>query len=163
MPVERAALRALAVALQTDIAAIQRLAGFVARFTADIESVPRDADRVWAAAMALHHLYNAIEHAFERIARTFDERVADQARWHRELLGRMFEELPGARPAVVSAEVRSTLEELLSFRHFVRHAYDVALEPRHIAVVLRFWEEQRTELLQQLRTFVSFVEGEREA
>ena len=158
MPLDRSALRNLAAILRGDLEAIERLSALLERFGGALDLSTRDSDHVWAAAMALHHLYNALEHSFERIARTCDEWVADQARWHRDLLSRMFLDLPGVRPAVLSSALRGTLEELLAFRHFVRHAYDAALEPRQIALVISFWRDRHADLKQQMETFIGFLE-----
>ncbi|MEA3210448.1 MAG: hypothetical protein QOE70_3505 [Chthoniobacter sp.] len=159
MPLEPAAARNLAAILRSDLSALDRLSGFVDRFASGIETASPNDDRMWAAAMVLHHLYIALEHSFERIARTCDGFVAEQPRWHRDLASRMFLDLPGGRPAVLSPELRTTLDELLAFRHFVRHAYDVALEPKQIGVVIALWQEHRTQLRNQFEAFILFLEG----
>ena len=54
-----------------------------------------------AAAYLLHNIYNALENFFEQISRSFENHVKDLAQWHKELLGKMFLEIPGIRPAVI--------------------------------------------------------------
>lgn len=158
MPLERSARRELISILRGDLDALTRLTGLVERFGGTLDPNARDTEEVWAAAMALHHLYNALEHSCERIARVCDEWVADQSRWHRDLLNQMFLEMPGVRPAVFPVTLRATFEELLAFRHFVRHAYDVALEPRQIALVVGFWRDRHPEVRGALESFILFLE-----
>jgi hypothetical protein len=77
----------------------------------------------------LHNLYGAMEDLFQEVARTFENRVEDPQRYHRELLKRMALEIPGVRPALLSSPSHSLLNELRGFRHVFRHAYDYELSP----------------------------------
>jgi hypothetical protein len=80
------------------------------------------------AALAAHHAYCAIESALERLARTIEGSVPEGPDWHQALLDSMALEIPGIRPALVSAESLRLLHRLLAFRHFLRHAYAVPLD-----------------------------------
>src|SRR5215207_9460601 len=100
MPLEPSTQRNLVSVLRSDIQTLERLSDLVERFGSRLDPAVRDSEEVWAAAMTLHHLYNALEHSCERIARVCDQWVADQACWHRDLLNQMFLEIPGVRPAV---------------------------------------------------------------
>lgn len=82
-------------------------------------------------ALALDHAYQALEQvlvAFERALR-LPERAGEH--WHRKLLADAARPLPGVRPAIISAE--RDWEELLGFRHFLRHAYSADLDPVRLA------------------------------
>jgi hypothetical protein len=46
-------------------------------------------------------IYNALENCFEQIWRGFEDHQSDQARWHRELLDKMFLEIKSLRPGAV--------------------------------------------------------------
>lgn len=81
-----------------------------------------------AAAYCLHNIYNAIENSCEQISRTFENHIVDPAQWHRELLEKMFLELPGWRPRLFPEELRSVLNDLSGFRHLFRHTYDFQLD-----------------------------------
>jgi hypothetical protein len=89
-----------------------------------------------AAAYLLHNIYNALENSFEQISRTFENHVKDFAQWHRELLGKMFLEIPGIRPAVLPKQLRRTLNDLRGFRHVFRHSYDFEIDPRRLRLVI---------------------------
>ena len=65
--------------------------------------------------------------ALGRIAKVFGTEPADQ-NWHRSLLETMAMEVPGIRPPILSRDALPALRDLLSFRHFFRHAYTVPLD-----------------------------------
>jgi hypothetical protein len=67
-------------------------------------------------ALNLHSFYNGLERIFESIARRFDPAFPSGERWHRDLLEQMGQEIPGVRPAVLSAESVARLDEFLAFR-----------------------------------------------
>lgn len=85
------------------------------------------------AAVALHHGYGAIEAALQRLARHFEGMPPAGPDWHQDLLHGMGLEIPGVRPAVLSAETERGLRNLLGFRHFFRHAYASRWDERRLA------------------------------
>src|SRR5581483_7118488 len=80
------------------------------------------------AAASLHGWYTAVESMFERVAREFDHRIPKGERRHRDLLEQMTLEIPGVRRPVIEKALERELSELLKFRHFFRHAYNVELD-----------------------------------
>jgi hypothetical protein len=72
-------------------------------------------------ALNLHGFYNGLERIFETIARRLDPAFPSGDRWHHDLLEQMGQEIPGIRPAVLSAETVARLDEFLAFRHRVRN------------------------------------------
>lgn len=80
-------------------------------------------------ALSLHHAYQAFESLLERFARALDLPVPAGPRSHQDLLDDASLELPGLRPALVPEAARSSWQDLLRFRHFLRHAYLVELSP----------------------------------
>lgn len=88
-----------------------------------------DPDRggIAIVAVALDHYYSSIEASLEMIGRIFDSASPAGSDWHRSLLRKM--ELASAtRPPVLAPETAAGLEDLLAFRHFLRHAYAAELE-----------------------------------
>ncbi|MFQ5596128.1 MAG: hypothetical protein ACE5HA_18455 [Anaerolineae bacterium] len=79
-------------------------------------------------ALSLHSFYNGLERIFETIARQLDPAFPSGEWWHRDLLERMGQEIPGMRPAVLSADSIEKLDEFLAFRHRVRNIYTFNLE-----------------------------------
>jgi len=106
-----------------------------------------------AVAYLLHNVYCALENAFEQISRTFENHLTDSAQWHRELLAKMFLEIPTVRPAVLPADLRGFLNDLRGFRHLFRHSYDFQLDPEKLSRLARDWTGARLELLAALTRF----------
>jgi hypothetical protein len=120
---------------------IPRYRVFIERITIDLAEVRRAAEKAQAAflvakrggpdetyyldsaALNLHGFYNRVEHLFGWLAREIDGIVPSGASWHRELLAQLELAVPTARPAVIRATTRASLEEYLRFRHLVRNLY----------------------------------------
>ena len=99
----------------------------------DIEPLqPVDENTTARAGYLLHNLYCATEDLFLEVARTFENRLEDPARFHRDLLKRISLDITGIRPKLVSERSYSILDELRRFRHVFRHAYDYQLEPERV-------------------------------
>ena len=58
------------------------------------------------------------------------------ASWHTALLADAAVEVPGLRPPLFPAEAHADWDALLRFRHFLRHAYVVDLDPSKLVVNL---------------------------
>jgi len=91
---------------------------------------------VESLAYQLHNLYCAFEDLFKIVADSFENRIEDRTRYHRELLWRMKISIEGVRPALLSEESYRLLDSLRAFRHFFRHAYSYELDPRKVALVV---------------------------
>jgi hypothetical protein len=98
---------------------------------------PADPAALALAAVGLHGWYTGVETILERVARLLDREVPQGDRWHRELLAQAMVAVPGVRPPIVSPELTHDLVELLTFRHFFRHAYGIVLEPARIGSLLQ--------------------------
>ncbi len=96
-----------------------------------LDAATADANVLARAAVALHHAYGAVEAALARLAKVFDTEPTGQ-NWHRSLLDSMALGVPGVRPAILGLESLAILRDLLSFRHFFRHAYAVPLDAGRI-------------------------------
>jgi uncharacterized protein YutE (UPF0331/DUF86 family) len=95
----------------------------------DIEATePDSSERKSHLGYLLHNLYCALEDLWQEVARTFENRLEDPARYHRELLQRMHLEIPGIRPRILTTTSYQLLNELRGFRHIFRHAYDYELD-----------------------------------
>jgi len=84
----------------------------------------------------LHNLYCAFEDLFKIIADAFENHIQDKSQYHIELLKRMTISIEGVRPALLSEESYTLLDNLRSFRHLFRHAYAYELDPRKVQIVL---------------------------
>lgn len=79
-----------------------------------------------ALAMLLHSFYTGVENIFKRIIVEGDGEPVRGEAWQRDLLDRMAV-AKGARPAVISIELRDQLDDYLAFRHVFRHVYSFEL------------------------------------
>jgi len=139
--------------IKRNLDAIERLHRELGPLAAAL-SVPAPAFRdVAAAAYVLHNIYGALENTFEQISRTFENHITDPVQWHRELLTKMFLEIPKIRPAVIPQDLRGVLNDLRGFRHVFRHAYEYELDPEKIALLIRDWNKARTQLISSLDLF----------
>ena len=93
---------------------------------------PTSKEKTSHLAYLLHNFYCALEDVFQEIAKTFENRIEDPSKYHRELLNRMQLDVPGIRPKLLSRESRLVLDELRGFRHVFRHAYDYELDPAKV-------------------------------
>ena len=85
-----------------------------------------------AAALNLHAFYTGLERIFRQIAAEIDGSVPSGTDWHRILMKQMTTDLPGVRPAVLSAGTALSLDEFLRFRHVVRNGYALKLDPERV-------------------------------
>jgi uncharacterized protein YutE (UPF0331/DUF86 family) len=146
-------LAALAAVITEDLAAIERLDAEMSALAAPLAG-PNPAFKDMAAvAYLLHNIYCALENAFEQISRTFENHITNPAQWHRELLAKMFLEIPTVRDAVLPAGLRHFLNDLRGFRHLFRHSYDFQLDPEKLRRLVRDWTQAQPTLLAALRHF----------
>jgi len=109
------------------------------------------------AAVTLHAWYTGLETLLERVARQIDCEVPAGDASHRSLLSQAMTEIEGLRPAVLSRALERDLVELLSFRHFFRHAYAVELDPEKLRPLLHRLESLAPRVDAQLDAFDAFL------
>lgn len=145
----------LAAVLRRDLAAIRGLESHIAQMAAPgLSRLEVD-----SLGFALHNLYNALENSFTQTSLTFENHVKDQARWHRELLEKMFLDLTPLRPAVLPAPCRPLLADLLGFRHLFRHAYEMQLDPGKLAALRARWLSDGPRVLAALEDFLVLLDA----
>jgi len=100
----------LSARIRTDL---RELALLVERAKQGWEKAKKQHDDYYLDGMALnlHGFYSGLEKIFEKIASTVDGSVPTAANWHQELLGQMSMEIQDVRPAVISEELRDSLED----------------------------------------------------
>jgi len=146
-------LATLSAMITRNLEAIERLNEELTPLVTGLD-VPTPAFRdVAAIAYVLHNIYGALENVFEQVSRTFENHITDPAQWHRELLTKMFLDIPKVRPAVLPPSLRGFLNDLRGFRHIFRHAYEFELDAEKLKLLVRDWNESRTPLLLALSSF----------
>lgn len=92
-----------------------------------------DEARAAFVALSLDHAYQAFETFLVRLERALGLPERHGVSWHVALLADAMTPVPGLRPAVYPTTVQLEWNELLRFRHFLRHAYAVELDPQRLA------------------------------
>ena len=141
---------------------VERIRGEVS----DLENVVKRASMAWtqckklsneqavyldSVALNLHGIYSGLERIFELIAKHVDESIPSGDLWHRDLLKQMAKEYKDLRPAVISGDSYSYLDELRRFRHLVRNVYTFNLVPEKVEPIVSdlpsLWSTVRAEVL----------------
>lgn len=107
------------------------LAGLTGRLVAASAKAPWDEKDpiLYLVGVSIDHYYSAFEAMADRVTRAFEGPVDRSERWHRELLDAASLDVRGVRPALVGEQTARALRVLFEFRHFMRHAYGVPLDP----------------------------------
>ena len=108
-------------------------------------------------AYLLNNLYCSVEDIFQEIAKTFENKVEDTAKYHREILKRMNTDIPGIRPKLLSSESYHTLDELRGFRHIFRHAYDYELDQERVNSLKQKIIVKWDYIKKDMHSFMSFL------
>ena len=117
-------------------------------------------DGYWdGVALNLHNFYSAAERIFEDIARTMDGSIPSGSDWHISLLVQISEEAKERRPAVISYELRSVLDEYRGFRHVVRNVYAFKFRPSRLKELVDGLPGCFNSLKQDLFAFAEFLEA----
>lgn len=142
-----------------ELAEIQRVQ---ARIHSGWEHAHSSSDDLYldGVALNLHGVYLGVERIFVQIAETVDNVLPQNDNWHELLLKQMINEVPGIRPAVVSAETGQLLDELRRFRHVVRNVYTHNFNPENIGKLIGYANEAFDRLKAELSAFIAFLEQE---
>jgi hypothetical protein len=116
-----------------------------------------------SVALNLHAFYSGLEKLFELIARHVDGSSPEGIAWHRDLLSRMADDMPGVRPAVISKEMSKELDQYRRFRHLVRNVYATNLNPEKISGLVEKLTEIWPKLSAELEAFSRFLKDLSEA
>ncbi len=154
MRIDSTSALTLSAFIRSALTAIERIENHVSQF--DLNNLsPAELDSL---GYSLHNIFNALENCFEQISLSFENHVRDRTRWHRELLEKMFLDIPPLRPAVVPEQLRSLLGDLLGFRHLFRHSYELKLDQAKIVALWNCWSVENVLVKQSLVQFADELE-----
>jgi uncharacterized protein YutE (UPF0331/DUF86 family) len=145
------------------VRAIEEELGRIRALTAEAAKIPDLQESLAKRAMAsiLQDFYNACERIFHRIATDLEGGVPENGEWYRRLLASMAMAAAGVRPAVISPEMASTLDEYLGFRHVFRNIYGYELEGERLRRLSRELPETAQRLERELSYFLRWLRSGR--
>ena len=97
------------------------------------DRLSRGAPQAALVALSLDHAYQAFETILTRVERAIGLPERAGGSWHAALLSDAALALPGLRPPLFPSSALADWDALLRFRHFLRHAYVVDLDPERLA------------------------------
>ncbi len=112
-----------------------------------------------SVALNLHGFYSSLERIFERVAMLVDESLPTGANWHQELLNQMSIEVAGLRPAVISTELKESLEDYRGFRHVVRNVYTYHFNPEKLKILVENLQDVSARVNSELSAFAEFLKN----
>ena len=153
-PGVREGIIALSERIQGEIAQILKIRDLVFRRW---QKALRDEDYLGSVAFDLHSFYQSVERIFESIAALLGRGLPSGDSWHKLLLKQMTEELPGIRPAVISAETMTMLDRYRTFRHVARNIYMFKLDPKKMQGLVENLPAAVDLVCEDLADFVDFL------
>jgi hypothetical protein len=116
-----------------------------------------------SVALNLHGFYTGVERLFELTVRDVDGATPGGSEWHTALLEQVSISAEGIRPAVISPQTASLLDEFRRFRHLVRNIYADRLEPARIGPLIDALDDLWSRLEPELREFGAWLRALSEA
>lgn len=110
-----------------------------------------------ALGSILHDFYTVIEDIFELIAGDINGKIPQESRWHKRLLHLMALDIPKLRPAIISKELESELNEYLRFRHLFRNVYGHQLKWSRMAGLIHNLESVCKNATDEIENFRKFL------
>jgi len=155
----RSPFQEIADRIRSEIKDLERLVQKAEQTWIHIHTLPEDQDvYLDSVALNLHGFYSGLERLFELVARHVDQYLPKGEYWHRELLLQIAQDLPGIRPAVISSESVSSLDEVRRFRHLVRNVYTFNLDPEKMESLVTSLPDLFPQIKAELLSFADFLE-----
>lgn len=122
-------------------------------------SLSQEKDEFLYAALGytIHNLYNAFEGYFFRVAKFFENNIAEP-NWHKGLLERMTLDIEGIRPALIDIPMCQRIEELLKFRHVFRNIYKSPLVPAKVEFANQAARDLASDFWSAHQRFLDFLQ-----
>lgn len=145
----------LVAEIKDELAKLEKLVHRLAKNQARVD----DEELSDSAALRLHNFYTGCERIFKLIAKEINGVLSQDFEWHKRLLNQAALEISHLRPAIISAETRADLEELLSFRHIVRNLYVHELKPERVEELVKLALALHPRFVQEIEGFITFLEN----
>jgi len=136
----------------------EKIEGHDKELRAHLKKMPEKAF-VIASAYVLSSIYSCYEDIFKHIAKVFENRIENLSSWHSELLNRMLIEVPDIRPAVITEDIATVLNELRSFRHVFRNFYVFVIDAERISALVKKWDASKSKIQKEIKEFLKKIES----
>ncbi|MBN1421399.1 MAG: hypothetical protein JXP34_21680 [Planctomycetes bacterium] len=142
--------------------AIERDLGGLDELCRELAAAPPAGDIFSRRALAsiIHDFYTCCERIFRRIAIELDGVLSEDSGWHRRLLSSMAKPVADVRPAVISKELASVLDEYLGFRHIFRNIYGFELLGDRLERLVAELAPTAARFREAIRAFVAWLRSE---
>lgn len=147
-PIESKALHRLNAALKKEL---EKLSELVAEHSA----LPFDATHPRIIGSILHDFYTGVERIFHKIAAELEGDIPQSRTWHKDLLDDMALDIQQVRPAVITDDLRQTLEQYLRFRHVFRGSYGFELDSERMRSMFEELHAVFSQFQHELAQFLS--------
>jgi hypothetical protein len=145
----------LAAELEGDRAALARLAASLEEVRTAPSGPDVNAMRPLAMAFVLERFYTAAESIFRRALQAIDGDVPAGPDSHQEILRAAAVEVAGLRTAILPPAAVPLFRELLAFRHYARHGYDVGPELPRVEELARIARQAHALLVPALDALIA--------
>jgi uncharacterized protein (UPF0332 family) len=95
---------------------------------------------ITAASQILHSFYNGIESVVMLFLKGTNQKVPNDARWHKTLLEIAFG-LNSRNVIILRKDIKEQMEKYMYFRHFIRHSYSSELNWSEMEPLIKNLEE----------------------
>lgn len=109
------------------------------------------------AAYYVNQVYSGFERIFKNVTKAFENEISQNG-WHKSLLDRVSLEIEDIRPALISGDSFRCLDELRSFRHFFRHAYDIDIDSEKFAIIAKRVDKLKVYFKGDIAAFLHFLD-----
>jgi len=116
--------------IERELQSLQKELQVLSQVIAKRNKMPLDEIEVRGAALSLASLYNGMERILKQVVIDRGESLSDSPNWHNTLLQK------SEALKLISENTIQDMKGLLSFRHFVRHAYSFEIDPKAIDAIL---------------------------
>ncbi len=113
-------------------------------------------------AQVLADAYTCLETFFFRVSGHFENSLRSD-RWHTELLHKMTLNIEGVRKSVISEKTHAILLELMRFRHFKRHYFQLEYDWDKLDFLEKKYHQMKPLLKQDLSEFENFLKTTKSA
>jgi hypothetical protein len=150
-------LSALASRIRDELSELERV---LARTSEGWQRARRSDDDFYldSVALNLHGFYSGLERIFSLVAETIDGSLPQGENWHLLLLEQMTKEISRVRPAVISTEIGTRLNEYRGFRHVVRNVYTYKFDPAKIEKPVVSAPSLFAQIKMELFAFANFLD-----